>query len=229
MAQTKRPLREVATVVALSVVLSFVYNSFSSKGLPLIRKEVGKEAVSDSVLFGTQDTAQNKSPRDSIDRSAGNVSAPPRVQPPDGSTSGEPPKKPPQKPARQTEDQPAGKHGEKPEVYRIISLEQMKRLLSGGHNVLFDARDTAAYRKGHIKGARNVPGLEAEEHFEEFVTIPRDTLILIYCNNPDCHLGRMLADFMGAIGFTKLYLYDDGWDGWEKAKMPVDSSNGGRR
>jgi 3-mercaptopyruvate sulfurtransferase SseA len=34
----------------------------------------------------------------------------------------------------------------------------------------------------------------------------------------------MVAEFMQAIGFKRLYLYDDGWDGWEKAKMPVDSS-----
>jgi rhodanese-related sulfurtransferase len=103
----------------------------------------------------------------------------------------------------------------------------MKRLMAEKHPLIFDARDTAAYRKGHVKGARNIVGQEAGNHFSEMVTIPRDTLIIIYCNNPECHLGRMLAEFMGAVGFTNLLLYDDGWDGWEKAKMPVDSTTVG--
>lgn len=211
MTNSKNPFREIATIVALSVFLSFIHNSFSSKGLPLIRKEIEKVAVSDSALFGVTDSTRKTPRQDTHDHPDVKVPAPAQEKP-------------------QVEANP-GVPAKKKESYRIISLDQMRRLLSDGHNILFDARDAEAYRKGHIRGARNVSGLEAEDHFEEFVTIPRDTLILIYCNNPDCHLGRMLADFMGAIGFTNLLLYDEGWDGWEKAKMPVDttSATGGRK
>ncbi|HZY10201.1 MAG TPA: rhodanese-like domain-containing protein, partial [Bacteroidota bacterium] len=112
----------------------------------------------------------------------------------------------------------------KDKTYNIISLTQLTRILSDGNAVVFDARKPEEFRQGHVHGARNIFGLEAEEHFEELVQIQRDTLIVIYCNNPECHLGPMLADFMHLLGFTKLYLYDGGWDGWIEAKMPIDSS-----
>jgi rhodanese-related sulfurtransferase len=78
--------------------------------------------------------------------------------------------------------------------------------------------------EGHIIGSRNIPFLGVENYFEKMMDIPRDTLIVIYCNGPDCELGKELADFMTQMGFKHLYLYDDGWDGWEKAKMPFEGT-----
>lgn len=195
--------REILIIIVLSVLLAFTYNAFSGKRIPLIRKEVEKVNVSDSTLFGSNEK------KDSTQSSSIKVIAPLHER------------------ALANADSMAKvvvAEKKDKEIFRIITLDQMKRLMVEKHPLIFDARDTAAYRKGHVKGARNIFGQEAGDHFEEIVTIPRDTLIIIYCNNPDCHLGRMLAEFMGAIGFTNLLLYDDGWDGWEKAKMPIDST-----
>jgi rhodanese-related sulfurtransferase len=60
--------------------------------------------------------------------------------------------------------------------------------------------------------------LEVDQYFERFVTLPRDTLILIYCNNPECHLSRIVGDFLQVMGFSNMYHYDGGWDEWSKAK-----------
>ncbi len=57
--------------------------------------------------------------------------------------------------------------------------------------------------------------------------IPRDTLIIVYCSNSECPLGRSLAEFLGVMEFKNLLLYDDGWDGWQKAGMPVDTTVAG--
>ena len=195
--------REILLIGFLSVLLAFTYNAFSGKSIPLIRKGVEKIGVSDSVLFGQSkmDDSTHAPPVKVIaplhERALANPDSMVKVV-------------------------AAGKNDK--DVYRIITLDQMKRVMAEQHPLIFDARDTAAYRKGHVKGARNIFGEEAGEHFEEMVLIPRDTLIVIYCNNPQCHLGRMLGEFMGAFGFTNLLLYDDGWDGWEKAKMPIDTT-----
>lgn len=197
--------RQILHIVFLAALLAFAHNWFSVKRLPLIREEVLKVAASDSELFhtpvGDSGFGRHRSPDVK-------VIAPLHAQ------------------ALTKEDstQAATPGQGSKQVYRIIALSQLTRLLAEGHSFLIDARDTAAFRKGHIKGSRNMFGLATDQYFPELAPMQKDTLAVIYCNNPDCHLGRMLAEFMGALGFKNLYLYDDGWDGWVKAGMPVDST-----
>ena len=109
-------------------------------------------------------------------------------------------------------------------AYRIITLRQFERLRAAHRTIVFDARPAEDFRKARIAGAKNIPGQEAENHFDDVAELPRDTMIVVYCNNPDCHLGRILATFLAALDFKNVLLYDDGWDGWVKANEPVDSS-----
>jgi rhodanese-related sulfurtransferase len=203
-ASRKTLIGELARVVIMAGLMAGVYNVFSIKSIPFIRTVAHNVAVSDSELFA-------RGPADSGRIQGGvGVIAPLHDRALARADSG-------------VVDSPKVE-----QVYHIISLAQLNQLLTDGHIFLVDARDSAAYRKGRIAGARNIFGLAADEHFAELVPMPRDTLTVIYCNNPECHLGRMLAEFMGAIGFKRLYLYDEGWDGWVKAKMPVDSTSPGR-
>ena len=199
---------QISKLLLLAAVLALVYNSFSVKSIPLIRKAQLKVAASDSDLFRGREPSRGDSGAGQQGPAGVKVIAPLHER------------------ALAQGDSAAAASPEKKEaeMYRIITLSQLTRLMEGDHNLLLDARDTAAYRKGNIKGARNMFGLATDLYFAELAPMPRDTLVLIYCNNPDCHLGRMLAEFMHAIGFKSLYLYDDGWDGWVKAGMPVDST-----
>jgi rhodanese-related sulfurtransferase len=204
--------REVLSIVVLAIVIGLAYNAFASKGLPLIAREPKKEAVPDSLLFPQPNIDSSKPHAVANDTSAWKdikVIAPLHQR------------------ALKNPDSMnvvVAKKEETP-VYKTISLQQLQRLLAEHRGVLMDARNAEDYLKGHIKGARSVPAIEVERHFEEFAVLPRDTMVLIYCNNPDCHLGRSLAEFMGVMEFTKLLLYDDGWDGWVKANMPIDSTS----
>ncbi len=189
------PVRESVKIVALAVLLALVYNAFSPKGIPLIRVAPIKVATSDSVLFGPESDSSRERVR---------VIAPLH----DSALA-----------RLKAEREISREQG-----YKIISLGQLQKLLDKRSGLLIDARNEDEFAKGHIKGARNIPGLDAQKHFEELIPIPRDTLILIYCTNPECPLGRMLAEFVGAMEFHKIFLYDDGWDGWEKAGLPADTS-----
>jgi len=126
-------------------ISSLVYNSFFSKGLPLIRKEVEKFPCRISALFG-QETPYIFS-GDTLDHPDVKVIAPLHERELARADSAAP------EPKRNTS------------VFRTISLEQMKRLISKGHNILFDARDARHTERVTSGSARNVPGLEAEEHF----------------------------------------------------------------
>ena len=214
-------MRDVAIVLATSIFLAFTYNVFSSKSLPLIRKEVEKVSVSDSELFSPSPVKKSSQPTVGSSRAMvtnGGDHPDVKVIAPEHDRAIKNPDSMAAVVAKERKKAAAK------EVFRIITLDQFKRLMANAKPVIFDNRDAEGYRKGHVKGARNLYGLEADQQFERLVTIPRDTLILLYCNNPECHLGRMAAEFLGAIGFTKLYLYDDGWDGWVNAKMPVDTT-----
>ena len=203
-------VRGVISIVIVAIFLALTYNAFSSKGLSLLRIPPTKIGVSDSVLFANSRIDTHVTSTDSVATNDIKVIAPLHEQA-----------------LRNPDSMKALVHAERENaVYNIITFNQMKRLLAAGRGVLLDARNEEDYRKGHIKGARNIPGQYPDAHFGELAELPRDTLVVIYCNNPECHLGRMLAEFMHVMGFKNMVLYDDGWDGWTKAGMPIDTTLG---
>ncbi len=200
MTKTTSILREIVMIILLSVFLALVYNAFSSRGIPLIRKEIQKIAASDSVLFS----------RSSRDDSTQGVKV---IAPLHERALSNPDSMAKLYPTVQEQD------------FKIISLTQLKKLLGEKRGVMLDARSAEEYKQGHIMGASNIPALEVEKYFDKLVTIPRDTLVIIYCNNPECYLGQVLADFLKVMEFKHLLIYDDGWDGWTQAKMPIDTTS----
>jgi rhodanese-related sulfurtransferase len=208
--KNKSLIREVGIIIVMSIFLALVYNVFSSKGIPLIRKEIKKNAASDSLLFAYANQVDSLKLMDNRDTAVPKnikVIAPLHER------------------ALKNPDSVAKLYPRKHDpVWKIISLGQLNRLLVEKRAILIDARSEEEFKKGHILGARNIPGLEPEKYVEQIIAQPRDTLIIIYCNNPECHLGQMLADFLSVMEFKNLYLYDDGWDGWKKAQMSTDTS-----
>jgi rhodanese-related sulfurtransferase len=192
-------VKDILVIVAVSFFFGLTYNYFSPKGIPLIRKEPVKTVVSDSSLFGSDTSITDTVKRDTI-----------RVV-----QKEEKKEDIPQKEIKQTKKA-------KESDLKIVTLEQVKRLVNEGKVLLIDARNADEFEKGRIKGAINIPYMEVENYFEKLFEFPTDTLVVIYCNNPDCPLGRGLLKFMEQMEFKKLYLYDDGWDGWVNAGMPIE-------
>jgi rhodanese-related sulfurtransferase len=201
-------LQEIVAIIILSILLGFTYNAFSTRGIPLIRIAPTKIAAADSELFTPVKPSAN--PPEQIVGTAKHEKAAEAIQPV---------KKVPVKPAPLANPAPKNKS-----VYTVITIDQVKRLLNERRGVFLDARNADEFAEGHIIGSRNIPYLDVFNHFEEITAIPQDTLVVIYCTGPDCELGRELADFMGKMDFKHLYLYDDGWEGWEKAKMPSEGT-----
>jgi rhodanese-related sulfurtransferase len=194
--ETRTLLKEIAIVISLSLLLAFVYNAVSRKGIPLIRKEVKKVTVSDSVLFPAVSGTEQPNRYDTSDIP---VIAPLHEK------------------ALKNPDSMAALYAPREEhSIRVINLSQFMRMLGENKAIVIDARGREEYEAGHIGSAWNVPALEVDQYFEKFSTLPRDTLIIIYCNNPDCHMSRMVGDFLQVMGFSNMYHYDGGWDEWEK-------------
>jgi rhodanese-related sulfurtransferase len=209
--RTSSLIREIGLIILLSIVVALVYNYFSARGIPLIREEKEKIIIADSVLFRSSSQSDISSFADKPDSVLAKeipVNAPLHQQ------------------ALQMRDSAIRKNPEieKPS-YPMVDLSQLQRLIREHRGIIIDARNSDDYARGHISGARNIPALDTDRHIEELLAIPRDTLMIIYCNGPECELGHVLVDFLRVLEFTNLVIYEDGWEGWTNAQMPVDTSN----
>ncbi len=107
------------------------------------------------------------------------------------------------------------------EPFRVITLPQMKRIVEEKHGLIADARTPDEYAEGHIRGSVNLYAMEPENYVEKIADLPRDTLVTVYCSNPHCNFARSVAELLGTFGFTNILLYDEGYDGWTGAGLPV--------
>src|SRR3989442_12987471 len=67
---------------------------------------------------------------------------------------------------------------------RRITPAELKDALVSNSAVLIDVRGEAAYKDGHIKGARLIPYADILAHVDE---LPRDKTIVTYCSLPAEH------------------------------------------
>jgi len=62
---------------------------------------------------------------------------------------------------------------------RRITPEELKSEIAKNDVVIIDVRGEAAYKQGHIKGARLIPATDILAHVDE---LPRDKMIVTYCS-----------------------------------------------
>jgi rhodanese-related sulfurtransferase len=111
-----------------------------------------------------------------------------------------------------------------------ITPDQAKALYDRGA-FFVDARRTAAYREGHVRGAQSIPVWEsdADERVKALLDSGRDTNapIVVYCSGGDCEDSHELAQKLWGITFDAVYVYRDGFPDWQKRGWPVAA--GGER
>ena len=67
---------------------------------------------------------------------------------------------------------------------RLVPLKQWKAMAKEGDTLILDARSESAFRRGHIKGAVNLPFSDfTADALAGVIGANRDRRILIYCNN----------------------------------------------
>ena len=204
----KTILKDMGGIILLAVVLALTYNYLSSKSISLVRKEAPKEQVSDAELFSSSSLIQEttKVRPDSLQSKAPVKS---------DSVKKAPVKK--VQPVQDTTTRTAAAIG-----YKIISIEQFDRLRKEKRALILDAREPDEFKEGRIPGAINIPYLEVDSYFPKLADYPHDTLIVVYCSNLECPLGRGLTEFLVQMEFKKLYLFDEGYDYWEREDMPIE-------
>lgn len=88
----------------------------------------------------------------------------------------------------------------------------MKRTKSNIHFV--DSREAKLYAEGHIPGAINVSYDHLDQDGQKFLELPKEDLIVIYCDGGDCHLSHDLSEWALANGYGRLAVFTGGWAEW---------------
>ena len=102
-----------------------------------------------------------------------------------------------------------------------ITLSQAKVLFDRDQAIFIDARPPYEYDEGHISGALNIPFEEIEYYRAEIEELPRDKILVVYCDGESCDLSVHLGDELAKRGFTEVRVFFGGWGAWGRAGFPI--------
>ena len=106
-----------------------------------------------------------------------------------------------------------------------IALNDVDSLLKNGA-VIIDARLPEFYRDGHIPEALNIPFEDLQPYLNTLFAVPKDTMIIVYCDGGECELSYDLAVYMIQRGYINLFEFRGGWENWLAAGRPVAAGRG---
>ena len=109
---------------------------------------------------------------------------------------------------------------------QTISTERLSDLLKGKgrHAVtLVDVRSWVEYQDAHLPGAIEIPPDAIAERLREKIKDKRRELVF-YCGGGHCPYAVEAANAASDLGYTKLWVYQDGLAAWQEAKNPVEAS-----
>jgi rhodanese-related sulfurtransferase len=85
--------------------------------------------------------------------------------------------------------------------------------------VVLDVRTADEFKDGHIEGAQNLDFLKSGEFKAQIEKLDKTKTYLVHCQAGG-RSGKSLKIFK-ELGFENVYHMDDGFGGWEDAKLPV--------
>lgn len=90
-----------------------------------------------------------------------------------------------------------------------------------------DARRKEVYAEGHVANAFRADMESFKNTTPSWVAaLPKDMLLVVYCNGGDCDESEHVAQLLNASGFTAVYIMHDGFPGWKAAGLPVETGEG---
>ncbi len=110
----------------------------------------------------------------------------------------------------------------RPDGVRLVTVEELNRLVEQGGAVALDVRGSVEFEMGHIRGARLMPlGLIAGRASE----LPKDKLIVPYCACSAEQLSVRAVQELKKQGFENVAALFGGWDAWVQERLPVEATN----
>jgi rhodanese-related sulfurtransferase len=226
--KSKVNFRIIFTIILLSSLIGLIFNSFYSKGIPLIRKS--KE------IIWAKDSLLRIANSDSVSAIHNKIINSMKVEKEKGDRRTETGELRPENGKRRPEN---GDRKQKIENYKngnnvsnavysrgkpsYITLKQAYDLYTSGKTLFIDARDKWEFADGHITGAINIPEYNFDKNNPILKTIPKNKTIVSYCDGDDCEMSVKLADNLFNLGYKNVYIFFSGWKEWKKAGYAVSN------
>jgi rhodanese-related sulfurtransferase len=86
---------------------------------------------------------------------------------------------------------------------RFITFEEAAEFHHSKTAIFVDSRHAYDYRLGHIQGAINIPLNEIDLKQETLARIPRNSVLVVYCDGQECNSSIELAKHLAAAGFVE--------------------------
>lgn len=221
-----KALKEARMVIIPAILLAVGFNLFASNKIPWLREVAPLKDASDTILFGSDTSDQTvvvpvdtlpaidttalspeeieKQRQDSI------KAATKRIQDSIAQARADSLK------AAQDANFGAVKDGE----VLGVSTKKTKEIFDRKVAAFIDARRSDQFAKGHIPGSINIYATEFAENIPKVASIPKDKLIVVYCDGGLCELSHELANELITFGFKKVVVYTGGWEEWSKTNYP---------
>lgn len=106
----------------------------------------------------------------------------------------------------------------------MIHLPQAIALYESGQGLFIDARHALEYRRGHIRGAINLPLHEFEIRRSQVDSLPRDKVLITYCDGVECNSSIGLAARLREAGFSGVKIFFAGWNEWQQQNLPSEGA-----
>lgn len=196
-------------------MLGLIYNQFSAKPLPLIRKPPKVEFVDDSLIVDIMRQTQTGQKTIPISKVDSQIKQEEIFRPKDTVTR------------KETQEIVSANNNEFPEIikstdegFKFINYNQLKKYLNDPSFLIIDARNDIDYANGHIDKAINIDAYltDQTEYFKQITMLPRDKILIIYCSGGNCDASEKLAKDILSFGFKNVLVYHGGWEEW-KSKM----------
>ena len=107
----------------------------------------------------------------------------------------------------------------------LVKLEGARQLFETQQALFIDSRHEFDFRLGHIRGALNLPVGEFEKRDSALAKIPRDTLLVVYCDGAECNSSFELAGKLYVHGFKNVRIFFSGWQDWTANNLPSDKES----
>ena len=104
----------------------------------------------------------------------------------------------------------------------FLTFEEARDVFLKGEALFVDARHTYDFGSGHIKGAIRVPLQDFNEIHPLLTIIPKDKMLVTYCDGEECNSSRDLALKLRSAGFSNVRVFFGGWKKWLANGQPKE-------
>jgi rhodanese-related sulfurtransferase len=111
-----------------------------------------------------------------------------------------------------------------------VGLAQFRSAVENKTVLIFDARPSAFFLRGHVPGALNLARDNFAQDYRRLSGVLKgadDKPIIVYCSGGACHDSRLVANALLSLGFTNVRVFTGGWEAWSAAGLPVSREKAG--